>query len=185
MDAATGQISVGAGAAIDYETRSTYKVAYQVTDNKNAAGGNDPAVDDTLVLTINVTDENEAPVFAADSVSRTVTENTTTGDVGLAVTAADPDSGDVLAYSVAVTSEVGAAADLADFNRDFSLDAATGQVSVKATAAIDYETRSTYKVAYQVTDNKNAAGGNDPAVDDTLVLTINVTNANEAPVSVG
>ena len=50
----TGQVSVKAGAAIDYETRSTYKVAYRVTDNKNAAGGNDPAVDDTLVLTINV-----------------------------------------------------------------------------------------------------------------------------------
>ena len=120
-------------------------------------------------------------MFAADSASRTVTENTTTGNVGAAVTATDADS-DALTYSVAESSDTGAAADLADFNRDFSLDAATGQVSVKATAAIDYETRSTYKVAYQVTDNKNAAGGNDPAVDDTLVLTINVTDANEAPV---
>ena len=161
LDAATGQISVGAGAAIDYETRNTYKVAYQVTDNKNSAGSVDTAVDDTLVLTINVTDANEAPSFSANSVPRTVEENTTSGNVGLAVTATDPDSGDVLAYSVAVTSETGAAAHLADFNRDFSLDAATGQISVKATAAIDYETRSTYKVAYQVTDNKNAAGGND------------------------
>ena len=35
-------------------------------------------------------------------------------------------------------------------------------------------------MAYRVTDNKNAAGGNDPAVDDTLILTINVTNLNEA-----
>ena len=111
--------------------------------------------------------------------SRTVEENTASG------TRTDPDSGDVLAYSVAVTSETGAAADLADFNRDFSLDAATGQISVKATAAIDYETRSTYKVAYQVTDNKNAAGGNDPAVDDTLVLTINVTNCERGGLGVG
>ena len=188
LDAATGQVRVRAGAAIDYESRSAYIVAYRVTDNKNAAGGNDPAVDDTLVLTIDVTDANEAPRFAdsdsdgtADAVTRTVTENTTSGDVGLAVTAADPESGDVLAYSVAVTSEAGAAADLADFNRDFSLDAATGQVSVKATAAIDYETRSAYKVAYRVTDNKNSAGSVDTAVDDTLILTINVTDANEAP----
>ena len=188
LDAATGQVRVRAGAAIDYESRSAYIVAYRVTDNKNAAGGNDPAVDDTLVLTIDVTDANEAPRFAdsdsdgtADAVTRTVSENTTSGDVGLAVTAADPESGDVLAYSVAVTSEAGAAADLADFNRDFSLDAATGQVSVKATAAIDYETRAAYKVAYRVTDNKNSAGSVDTAVDDTLVLTIDVTDANEAP----
>ena len=192
LDAATGQVSVRAGAAIDYETRSAYIVAYRVTDNKNAAGGNDPAVDDTLVLTIDVTDANEAPRFAdsdsdgtADAVTRTVTENTASGSVGLAVTAADPDSGDVLAYSVAESSGPDAAADpaadLADFNRDFSLDAATGQVSVKATAAIDYETRSAYKVAYRVTDNKNSAGSVDTAVDDTLILTINVTDANEAP----
>ena len=181
LDAATGQVSVGAGAVIDYESRSTYKVAYRVSDNKNAVGGNDPAVDDTLVLTINVTDANEAPVFAAGSVSRTVTENTTTGNVGLAVTATDPDSGHVLAYSVAVTSDVGAADHLADFNRDFSLDTSTGQVSVKATAAIDFETRSSYKVAYRVSDNKNSAGSVDTAVDDTLVLTVNVSDVNEAP----
>ena len=135
---------------------------------------------------------NSAPRFAdsnsdgtADAVSRTVTENTTTGDVGLAVTATDDDS-DALTYSVAESSGPGAAADpaadLADFNRDFSLDAATGQVSVGAGAAIDFETRSAYKVAYRVTDNKNAAGGNDPAIDDTLVLTVDVTDANEAPV---
>ena len=101
---------------------------------------------------------NSAPEFAdsnndgtADAVSRTVTENTTTGDVGAAVTATDPDSGDVLVYSVAESSGPDAAAGLADFNRDFSLDAATGQISVGAGAAIDYETRNTYKVAYQVT----------------------------------
>ena len=189
LDAATGRVSVKATAAIDYETRSTYKVAYQVTDNKNAAGGSDPAIDDTLVLTINVTDANEAPRFAdgdsdgtADAVSRTITENTASGDVGVAITAADPDSGHVLAYSVAVTSDTGAADHLADFNRDFSLDAATGQISVRATAAIDYETRDTYKVAYRVSDNKNSGGSVDTAVDDTLVLTINVTDANEAPV---
>ena len=282
--AAAGQVRVKAGAAIDYEARSTYKVAYRVTDNKNAAGGSDPAVDDTIMLTISVTNLNEAgsvsvsgdpeagatltasvsdpdgavsgvgwvwsvgasptgsfsavsgatdaafvvraadvgqhlraaatytdvthsasgqtasetvgpvgaansaPVFAdsnndgtADAVSRTVTENTTTGDVGAAVTATDADS-DALTYSVAESSGPDAAADLADFNRHFSLDAATGQISVGAGAAIDYETRNTYKVAYQVTDNKNSAGSVDTAVDDTLVLTINVTDANEAPV---
>ena len=145
-------------------------MAYRVTDNKNSAGSVDTAVDDTLVLTIDVTDANEAPRFAdsdsdgtADAVSRTVTENTASGSVGLAVTAADPDSGDVLAYSVAESSGPDAAADpaadLADFNRDFSLDAATGQVSVRAGAAIDYETRSAYIVAYRVTDNKNARAG--------------------------
>ena len=127
---------------------------------------------------------NEAPVFASGSASRTVAENTASGNVGSPVTATDADS-DALTYSVAESSGPDAAAvpaaDLDAFNRDFEFDpAAAGQVRVKAGAAIDYEARSTYKVAYRVTDNKNAAGGSDPAVDDTLILTISVTNLNEA-----
>ena len=89
--------------------------------------------------------------------ARTIEENTASGDVGAAVTATD-DDGDTLAYSVAQTSGSDAAAHLTAFNRDFSLNAASGQISVKSSAAIDYETRPSYKVLVQVTDSKNAAG---------------------------
>ena len=138
-------------------------------------------------VTTDVRPANAAPVFpdsdgdgAADPVTRRVAENTTAGDVGAAITATDVD-GDVLTYSVAATTDTDAAAHLAAFNRDFSLDTATGQISVKATAAIDHETRTSYKVTYQVTDNKNTTGGADTTIDDTLVLSIDVTDVtNEA-----
>ena len=188
LNTATGQVSVRAAAVIDFEARTSYRVEIRVSDNKDAADDADPGVDDTVTLTISVSDVSEAPRFAdsnsdgtADAVSRTIAENTTSGDVGTAITATDPDSGDVLVYSVAAaTSETDSAAHLADFNRDFLLNTATGQVSVKAAAVIDFETRDTYKVEIQVSDNKDAAGDADPAVDDTLTLTIGVTNANEA-----
>ena len=289
LDAATGQISVKTAATIDYETRPSYKVLLQVTDSKNAAGEAGSAIDDTAVLTITVTNANEAgavsisgtpevggeltatlddpdgttssvswqwsaaatkkgsyaaisgqaaatytvaegevgnylratatytdtthnaqsqpasatvgPVEAvtsrgtstntppsfpdgdndgtADAVARAVAENTNSGNAGAAITATDRDI-DTLTYSVAQTSDNDALAQLAAFNRDFSLDAATGQISVKTAATIDYETRPSYKALLQVTDSKDAAGEADSAIDDTAVLTITVTNANEA-----
>ena len=117
--------------------------------------------------------------YPSDAVSRSVEENTTSGDVGAAITATDAD-GDTLAYSVAATTETDATDNLADFNRDFELDTATGQISVRAGAMIDFETRSSYVVSYQVTDNKNTAGDADTAIDDTLTLTVDVTNVDEA-----
>ena len=126
-----------------------------------------------------------APVFAAadypgGAAARTVAENTTSGDVGLAVTATDAD-GDSLTYSVAATGDSDAADHLADFNRDFELDTATGQVSVKAGASIDFEDRSSYVVSYRVTDGEDAAGTTErtPVIDDTVTLTVSVTNVDE------
>ena len=129
---------------------------------------------------------NDPPVFAdvdhsgaADPVWFAVAENTTAGNVGSAVTAADPDS-DALTYSVAAGTGADAAGHLVAFNEDFTLDASTGQVTVKADAVIDYESRTSYVVSYRVSDLKDAAGGVDTVIDDTLVLTVNVTNVNEA-----
>ena len=184
---ASGQISVRAAAMIDYEARTSYVVTYRVSDNKNAAGAADTAIDDTLTLTVNVTDVTEtmntAPSFASGSTSRMVAENLTSGNVGTPVAATDPDSGDVLAYSVAAASVTDAALHLADFERDFSLSA-SGQIRVRAGALIDHEARDTYVVTYRVSDNKNATGAADPSVDATLVLTVGVTDVNEAGVVV-
>ena len=126
-----------------------------------------------------------SPVFAVGAVSRTVAENAASGAaVGAAVTAVDAD-GDTLAYSVVATGDVAGPAHLAAFERDFVLDAATGQVEVRATAVIDYETRVSYKVTYQVSDGKDSQGGASSAVDDTLTLTVEVTNVNEPGVVLG
>ena len=277
VDAATGRVTVKAGAVIDFESRASYVVSYRVSDNKDAAGAADTVIDDTLVLTVTVSNvneagsvsitgtveagqqltavladpdgtvsgvswvwavgasssgpftpipsggaaasftvraadhgkylqatvgytdtvhsapsqtaskvtakvsaANEAPVFAADTASRVVAENTMSGDVGAVVTATDLDAGDVLAYSISVGAGADAAADLVAFNEDFVVDAATGQITVKAGAVIDYESRAAYVVSYRVSDNKDAAGAADTVIDDTLVLTVTVSNVNEA-----
>ena len=128
---------------------------------------------------------NSKPIFLDtdyphSAVSRGVKENVTSGDVGDPITATDAETDDTLTYSVAATDATDAAVEHWEaFIRDFELDVMTGQISVKSEAVIDFETRPSYKVLYQVTDSKDAASEADPAIDDTLTLTVTVTDADD------
>ena len=53
IDRGTGQITVGAGTKLDYETKQTYTVTVTATDPSNEST--------SIVVTIKVTDENERP----------------------------------------------------------------------------------------------------------------------------
>ena len=102
---------------------------------------------------------NRAPVFGADTATRSVAENTATGtDIGDAVTATDAD-GDTLTYSLGGT-------DVASF----AIVAASGQLQTEA--ALNFETRSSYEVTVTATDT---SGGT-----DSITVTISVTNVDEA-----
>ncbi len=153
MDTATGQLQTK--AALDYETKTSYSVTVSVSDGN---GGTD-----TIAVTINVTDVNDGrpPSFTeGTSTTRSVPENTASGqDIGTAVAATDADN-DTLTYSLGGTD--------AD---SFSIDTATGQLQTKA--ALDYETKTSYSVTVSVDDGN---GGT-----DTIAVTINVTDVNEAP----
>ena len=56
-----GQIKVGQGTSLDYETKNSYSVTVNVSDGKNAAGEQDTAIDASVDVTINVTDVPEPP----------------------------------------------------------------------------------------------------------------------------
>ena len=116
---------------------------------------------------VTVTDTNDPPAFAAATATRTIAENTEAGEnIGDAITATDPDSGDTLTYSLGV-------ADTAFFD----LVETTGQLQTKA--ALDYEDKNSYTVTVSVRDSKDAAGATDTAEDDSIEVTITVTNADE------
>ena len=151
----TGQLKTK--AALDYETDDSYSATVSVSDGR---GGTD-----TITVTINVTDvdetvSNNAPVFASDSTTRSVAENTTVNqNIGSPVTATDED-GDPLTYSLG-----------GDDAASFSIETSTGQLKTKA--ALDYETDDSYSVTVSVSDGR---GGT-----DTINVTINVTDVDEAP----
>ena len=117
---------------------------------------------------------NAEPTFSADSATRTLPENSGAGVdvVGGVVAATDSDSGDTLTYSLTGT-------DAARFEID-----SDGQIKVKtgSTHTFNFESsKKSYSVTVSVRDSKDSAGNADTATDDTIAVTINLTNVNEAP----
>ena len=153
IDSTSGQLRTK--DALDYETKSSYSVSITVTDGNEGS--------DTITVTINVTDvvENRAPVFTdTKPTTRSVAENTGTGlDFGAKVEATDADTADTLVYSLSGT----------DANK-FSIDSTAGQL--RTLAALDYEDKKTYSVTITVSDG---------SLEDEITVTINVTDANDAP----
>ena len=150
----SGQLTTKQGVSYDLETKAPYSVTVTATDPDSSA--------DAIAVTINLTDVNEAPVFTeGDSTTRSLAENSGANvNVGAAVSATDPDTGDTLAYSLGGTDAA-----------SFAINASSGQLKTKA--ALDYETKPTYTVEVTARDASN--------LSDTITVTVNVTNVNEDP----
>ena len=145
----TGQLKTS--APLDYEQKNAYAVTVIVSDG---------TLTDTISVAVNVTDvaENSTPVFAEDSTTRSIPENTPTGiSIGEAVTAKDADSDDTLTYTLSGTDAA-----------SFDIERATGQLKTKA--ALDYETKNAYSVVITVSDSAFTA---------TIKVTIIITDVDE------
>ena len=148
----TGQLSTS--ATLDYETKSSYSVTITVSDENGGTA--------TINVTIDVTNVNEAPVFAdGTSTTRTIAENAGANiNIGNTVAATD-DDGDTLTYTL------GGDPDAASFD----IETTTGQLKTKA--PLDFETESSYTVSVSVSDGK---GGT-----DSITVTVTVTDLDETP----
>ena len=165
----SGNITVPAANALDHETQANYTITVSVHDGKNAAGALDTTVDATRRVRIAVADLEESPVFPANApTTLEVAENNAAGAPVGTVSATDSD-GDALTYALDSASD-------AVFDIDSS-----GNITVTAANALDYETTASYSVTVSVHDGKDAAGEPDTTVDATHSVTIRVTNVEESP----
>ena len=114
---------------------------------------------------------NAAPEFDEGSAAtRSLAEDAVSGSwVGDAVTATDPES-DTLTYSLAS----------GDNSDRFAVDGATGRLEVASGAILDFETDPLLTVVVQVSDGLDADHNQDAAIDDTITVTVNLTNVDEA-----
>jgi VCBS repeat-containing protein len=155
IDSSTGALTFD--PAPDYESTThgtTYVVEVKATDKAGLF--------DTQLVTVNVTNVNEAPVLPGD-VTLSAAENQT--GTGYAHTVTDPDAGDEITWSISGGVDAGL----------FKIDSSTGALTFDP--APDYESTThgtTYVVEVKATDK----GG----LFDTQLVTVNVTNVNK-PVS--
>jgi methionine-rich copper-binding protein CopC len=162
IDTTTGALTFI--TAPDFETptdvgaNNVYDVTVQVSDG---------ALIDTQAIAVTVTNVNEAPAITSNGAGPTASVNVAENSTAVTtVTAADPDAGTTLVYSIS------GGADAAKF----AIDAATG--ALVFVSAPDFENPTdagadnTYDVTVQVSDG---------ALTDTQAIAVTVNNANEAP----
>ena len=182
-EVATRQIRVKAPVLVVVDSVDTYPTVdlNHEDEKKNSyeveLKASDGALDGTIMVTITVTDRNEAPSvpmaasgatvtptnsapeFAAATDTREVAENTAAGEnIGAPVMATDTDASDTLAYTLGGT-------DMASFD----IGATTGQLMTKA--ALDFETKASYTVTVTASDGNTAADAN-------ITVTITVTDVS-------
>ena len=151
-------------ASVERDRTITY------TPNANFAGENsftyrlsDGSLSDAGSVTVTVEAVNDAPAFPAATAERSVSENAQPDtNVGTPVTARDIDSA-TLIYRLTGASE-------------FEIDEDTGQIQVAPGVTLDRERTPSYEVTVTASDGK---GGT-----DSITVTINVSNVNEAPTAV-
>ena len=157
INSASGQITVATPSVLDFEGAfSAYGLTVVVNDDDGS---------DSAIVTISLTDVNEAPI-ATDATATNLAEGSTAGNAVHTVVASDQDTSDVLTYSI-TGGNTGTA---------FTINSTSGAITVADASALDFETLSTYGLTVTASDS---------VLSDTAVITVNLTDVNEAPVATG
>ena len=163
--ATTGQIQTRSGVTYDFETKSSYSVTVTVAD------ANTPVQTATTAVTIKVTDVNDSPALPiSETGHRSMNENVGAGtSVGAPVSATDQDN-DSLTYSL-----TGADA------YSFDFVPTSGQIRTKVGVTYNHESKPSYSLTVNVSDSKDANDEADTAIDDSISVTVEIVDLNEAP----
>ena len=140
---------------------------YRVTatyDDEKGTGKTATGQTTAAVTAAPVTNQN--PSFTDATADRSVEENTPASqNIGAPVAATHPDSVGTLAYSLDATGAT-----------SFDIDESTGQIKTKTGVDLDHETTASYTVTVSVSDGMDDYSNTDTAEDDSIEVTISVTN---------
>ncbi|MDQ3914910.1 MAG: cadherin domain-containing protein [Actinomycetota bacterium] len=140
----------------DFETQGPFSIRVRATD----AG----SLQREEEFSIAVTNVNEAPVVNGATVG--LAENSPNGTSVTTATLTEPDAGQSHTWAITGGNTGGA----------FQINASTGEITVADTNDVDFETNPTFGLIVKATDDGT------PALDDSDTITVNLTNANDAPV---
>jgi len=161
INSATGQLTVNNSSALNFEVTAQFALQIQVLD------GGSPSLSATQLVTVNLSDLNEAPSIAAGQ-SFSVPEQSAINTIVGTILATDPDTtapNHILNYSI-----IGG-----NINNGFAINPSTGQISVTNSAALNPGTTPQFMLTVQVAD------GGSPSLSTTQGVIVNVIDVNEAP----
>ncbi|MFO1005604.1 MAG: cadherin domain-containing protein [Planctomycetaceae bacterium] len=159
----SGHVYRNPDTVLDFETVPVYTLSVQLTDRGSGSG---PVFTSTATVTIRLTNVNETPRLTPQTIS--VAENSPLNTVVGQVVGSDPDASSVLTYSITAGNTSGA----------FAISPA-GRITVANPALLNYEQKQSYTLTVKVQDNGT------PSLFTTNTVTVNVLNANDAPVFTG
>ena len=131
---------------------TTYSVTATVTDAATNSTSDGSANELTIITLTN-------PPVASDA-TLTLNENSTVGTLVHTVTASDSDPGDVLVYAI-ITGNTG---------NTFTINPATGAITIINAATIDFETNPVFVLTVTVTDSQGHI--------TTITVTINLVDSD-------
>ena len=153
IDPGSGQIGLVSGVQLDYERKRTYRLTVQVTDGRDQNAADDmAAIDDTINVTITVTDVNEAPGLSGDN-APSYQENSNSAVA--TYSASDPER-DTITWTV-------------DNDIDFWISQ-RGQLYFRSPPS--FEDRTNYQMTVVAAD--------EDGLSDSIAVTVTVTDAEEA-----
>jgi hypothetical protein len=153
------EVFLRAGSVLDFETDANLDVTVELDDADIGSGP-----DDSVALNIAVTDANEVPGLSLTALVSDLSEDT---DTSARVKVAD----------LAVTDDALGSAALSLSGADAALFEIDGtEVFLRAGTTLDFETDAQLEVTVELDDPDLGTGA-----EATAPLTINITDANEAP----
>jgi beta-glucanase (GH16 family) len=154
IDNATGKISVNQTAELDFETTPEFTLAVKVSDGTNTENA-------TVNIRLNNLNDN-LPVL--EDANFTIDENSAAQTVVGTVTATEAD-GDLNSLTYSITA--------GNTNDVFAIDNTTGEITVKKSTEMDYETTPEFTLTVEVSDGTNI---------DTAIVTIALNNLIETSI---
>ena len=149
----SGAISVASGATLDYEDTTSYTLTITATD------GGTPALTDTMMLTIDLTDINDViPTYtpSGDASVRIVTaaDNTAGASTGYSITISDADADATNTFGVSVSGD---SRDRFEFQDQ---GGGVWELFLKTGETVDEAEGATITLTYTVSDGDNTAATN-------------------------
>jgi len=146
----SGEITLVETKNLDFENSSSHTITVEVSD------GN---LNSSSIITIELTDINEAPVFSEQTLY--IDENAADSEIVGDVVAQDQDANSELSYQITANDE------------DYFVLTTDGQLSLASGKTLDFETDLQYSIIVEVSDGTFISSSD---------VTINIVNVNEPPV---